>query len=147
MIDSTEQFMTVLPNLSFAERIKRGRYDWVDEEYQKGDCLVTADQYGEWWWKLFCFRRYLPTAGAVQLIREDGFEPAHFGHILTFGELYPEEQRKCPIIGLGPIADGNLTHKVPVLTAGVSRRLLDLYSAYDGLLPMDRLLGVRRRVA
>lgn len=140
-----DQFMTVNPDLAFAERIKRGNYGWTNSDLTEKKFPVTEDQYGEWEWKLFHFNRSISSEDAIRLIQEDGFEPAQTGHILTFGEINPEEQRKYPIIGLGSVAVVDLDRHVPVLWDGVGGRRLDLYWFDDVWNDRCRFLGVRRR--
>ena len=140
-----EQFMTIEPDLAFEDRITRGNYGWRNSDLTEKKFLVTADQVGEWEWKLFHFNRRISSEDAFGLIQEDGFEPGQIGHILTFGEINPEEQRKYPIIGLGSVAEVLLDRFVPVLWYDDDRRGLCLswFDRYWG--DRCRFLGVRRR--
>ncbi len=143
--DETEQFLTVSPNLAFEERITRGNYSWTNSNLTEKEFPVTADQIGEWEWKLFHFNRSISSEDAIRLIKEDGFEPAQTGHILTFGEINPEEQRKYPIIGLGSIAEVGLGRVVLGPWSDYDRRELHLYWFVDDWRDYFRFLGVRRR--
>ena len=140
-----DQFMTVDPDLAFEDRIKRGNYGWRNSDLTEKKFPVTADQVGEWEWKLFHFNRSISSEEAIRLIQEDGFEPAQIGHILTFGEINPEEQRKYPIIGLGSVARVDLHRHVPALWRGRDGRKLDLAWFGGGWGDYWRFLGVRRR--
>ena len=137
--------MTVSPDLTFAERITRGNYGWTNSDLTVKKFSVTADQVGDWEWKLFHFKHDIYSEEAIGLIREDGFEPGAIGHILTFGEKYPEEQRKYPIIGLDSRALVDLSRRVPILwyDDGVRKLSLDLFDG--GWDDYGRFLGVRRR--
>jgi hypothetical protein len=142
---SVDQFMTVNPDLAFEDRITRGNYGWTNSDLTEKKFPVTEDQHGEWEWKLFHFNRSISSEDAIRLMKEDGFEPAQTGHILTFGEINPEEQRKYPIIGLGSVAEVDLDRRVPGLWSDDDGRELGLYwfdGGWDGLY---RFLGVRRR--
>ena len=140
-----DQFMTVNPDLAFEDRITRGNYGWRNSDLTEKKFLVTADQVGEWEWKLFHFNRRISSEDAFGLIQEDGFEPGQIGHILTFGEINPEEQRKYPIIGLGSVAEVLLDRFVPVLWYDDDRRGLCLSWFDRDWGDRCRFLGVRRR--
>ncbi len=140
-----EQFMTVNPDLAFAERIKRGNYGWRNSDLTEKKFPVTEDQHGEWEWKLFHFHRSISSEDAIRLMKEDGYEAGQIGHILTFGEINPEEQRKYPIIGLGSVAEVGLYRYVPELWDDYDRRELGLSWFDDDWYGHCRFLGVRRR--
>ncbi len=145
---SAPQFITVSPELAFAERIARGNYDRTNPDVTEKNFPVTADQLGEWEWSLFCFDCILPSEEIIRLMRDHGFEPAQIGHILAFGERYPEEQLKYDlIIGLGSIAKINLNLLISVFGLWGCRgeRGLDLFWFADRWRGSDCFLGVRRR--
>ncbi len=143
--DETEQFLTVSSDLAFGERIFRGNYGSINCSLTEDMFPVTEDQHGEWEWKLFRFKENLSCENLIRLIKKDGFEPAQTGHILTFGEINPEEQRKYPIIGLGSIAEVGLGRVVLGPWSDYDRRELHLYWFVDDWRDYFRFLGVRRR--
>jgi hypothetical protein len=106
---STNNILTVLPDLTWAERVKRGNYHWVYGEVKEKNFPITADQFGEWEWKIFYpeDRQCLTTEKVIQLIKGDGFEPAQAGHMLAFGETFPEEQLEFPIYCVGSDVSGD----------------------------------------
>jgi hypothetical protein len=142
---SVDQFMTVNPDLAFEDRITRGNYGWTNSDLTEKKFPVTEDQHGEWEWKLFHFNRSISSEDAIRLMKEDGFEPAQTGHILTFGEINPEEQRKYPIIGLGSVAEVDLDRRVPGLWSDDDGRELRLIWFGSVWSDVYRFLGVRRR--
>jgi hypothetical protein len=143
----TDQLLTVEADLAFKDRIKRGNYGWwTNSDLTEKKFPVTEDQHGEWEWKLFHFNRSTYSEEVIRLMKEDGYDAGQIGHILTFGEKYPEEQRKYPIIGLGSVAGVEyFTRRTPVLQCALWRR--ELYFGWfdDFWLDRDRFLGVRRR--
>lgn len=143
--ESIDQFMTVLPDLSHAERISAGNYGWTNSDLTEKKFPVTADQVGEWEWKLFHFNRDISSEEAIRLMKEDDYDAGQIGHILTFGEKYPEEQRKFPIIGLGSVAEINLYRYVPGLWLDSDGRELCLNWFGSDWSAHFRFLGVRRR--
>lgn len=142
-----EQFMTVNPDLAFEDRITRGNYGWRNSYLTEKKFPVTADQVGEWEWKLFHFNRSISSEEAIRLMKEDGYDAGQIGHILTFGEINPEEQRKFPIIGLGSVAKVNLYRHVPALWSDDGLRRLSLRWFGRDWNGHYRFLGVRRRLS
>ncbi len=141
------QFMTVEPDLVFADRIKRGNYGWTNSDLTEKKFPVTEDQHGDWEWKLFRFNLSTSSEEAIRLMKEDGFEPGAIGHILTFGENNPEEQRKYPISGLGSRTSLYGGPRVPVLWRDCGERTLNLEWGHRDWYDYVRFLGVRRRQA
>jgi hypothetical protein len=141
-MECQNQTLFVEPNLTFAERIKRGNYGWRNKDLTKKRFSVTGDQHGPWEWRYFYFTQVFYSEEAIQRIREEDFEPAQSGHALTFGEKYPEEQRKHPIISLGSVSDA----QVIVLWSGHNGREIDLtwFSLGGTWHNIYRCLGVRR---
>ena len=140
-----DQFMTVNSDLAFEDRIKRGNYGWRNSDLTEKKFPVTTDQVDEWEWKLFRFNRSISSEEVIRLMKEDGYEAGQIGHILTLGEMNPEEQRKYPIIGLGSVAEVSLRRSVPALWHDDGRRELDLYWFDIDWDDYYRFLGVRRR--
>ncbi len=145
VISETDQFLTVEADLAFEDRIKLGNYGWRNSDLTEKRFPVTADQVGEWEWKLFHFNRNISSKEAIRLMKEEGYDAGQIGHILAFGEKYPEEQRKFPIIGLGSVARVGLLRDVPALWGDGDGRGLGL-DWFDGdWRDYYRFLGVRRR--
>lgn len=140
-----DQFLTVEADLGFEDRITRGQYGWRNSDLTEKRFPVTAEQVGDWEWKLFHFDRDISSEDAIRLMKEDGYDAGQIGHILTFGEKYPDEQRKYPIIGLGSVAGVSLRRLVPGLWSARGRRLLRLYWFVSDWPRLFRFLGVRRR--
>ena len=65
-------------------------------------------------------------------------------HVLAFGELFPEEQRKYPIVGLGSVAMVDGRRRMPCLGGNGSERYLG-FSWGDSVWNADcRFLAVRK---
>jgi hypothetical protein len=143
--------LTVSANLAFEERIMRGNYWRRNSDLTEKDFPVAADQVGVWEWKLFYFNRDISSEEAIRLMREHGYEPAQIGHILTFGEKYPEEQIVFSTIGLGSVEGVGPDRIVPVLSTvpGMwyerNGQALYIFSFDEVWRRDDRFLGVRRR--
>ena len=137
--------LAVQTGLTLHDRIMRGNYDWIESELIERKFPVTADQEGDWRWKLFPFDRNISFEKAIMLMKEDGYDAGQIGHILTFGEKYPEEQRKYPIVGPGSVTWLGLHRVVPVLWGDGGSRGLDLSWIGDDWGDGCRLFGVRRR--
>ncbi len=141
-----DQTLTVLADTSFEDRITRGNYSWRNSDLTEKKFPVTAEQVGDWEWKLFHFDCNISSEEALRLMREEGYyDGGQIGHLLAFGEKYPEEQRKYPIIGLGSVVKIRLYRDVPGLWHDHGRRGLNLHWFDFGWSRCCRFLGVRRR--
>lgn len=141
-----ERFVTVPGGMSFDERVQRGHYGWRNAKLTDAGFPVTADQTGPTEQRLFHFDPGRSSEATIREIRAAGYEPGRIGDLLTFGELFPDEQRRHPVIALGSVTmiDGSLS--VPALWFDGDRRTLDLIW-YDGDWHRNyRFLGVRRDV-
>lgn len=135
----------VLPGLSLAERIRRGKYDWMKKEnLQEEHFPVTVKQVGEWERKLFHFGRDIFSEEVIRLMKEDGFEAGAIGHILAFGEKYPKEQQRYVIVGLGSVATITGRRWVPALEGGERGRTIRRRWLGEKWGRHCRFLGVRR---
>lgn len=149
----SQGLLTVPAGLTFEERINRGHYDGRAGLISEPTFLVTKKQQGEWEWKLFCLSRTGSQHDIYRLMDKEGYEGGVIGHLLAFGEKYPKEQKKYPIIAPSlPVwhrspSTGSESIFIPSLEYTNDGRELDLRHSNN---PMDvccRFLGVRRRSA
>lgn len=139
-----ERFVTVPAGLEFDERVRRGDYGWRNGDLTEGRLPVGEDQLGTFEQRLFHFNRSLSSDQAIHEIGEAGYHPGRIGDILVFGERFPDEQRRHPVIGLGSVVAIEGIASVPALWFDGDRRTLDLIW-YDGDWHRNyRFLGVRR---
>lgn len=143
-----ETFLTVEADILFEERITRGQYSWnfCGRGLTEKMFPVTSDQVGDWVWKLFYFNCRISSKEASQLMREDGYNVGTIGHLLAFGEKYPKEQSRYPIICLGSVAEIDLCPRVPLLCHDLGGRGLGLGLFNRAWDDNCRFLGVRRHV-
>jgi len=142
-----ERVVTVPGHLSFGERVRRGAYGWHNANLTEARFPVTADQAGATEQRLFHFDPGRSSEATLREIRAVGYEPGRIGDLLAFGEHFPDEQRRYPVIGLGSVVPIDDSLNVPALWFDGDRRTLDLIF-YDGDWHRNyRFLGVRRLVA
>lgn len=146
IVKPASQLLTVIPGLSFTERIERGHYAWVHSDLTRVVFPVTVDQMGEWEWGLLPFDQSPATEDIIHKIGEDGFKPARIGHLLTFGEMHPKEQEKYPIIALGSVAKTGMGPSVPGLCVAGYERKLTLSWFDESWEDQSHFLCVRRRL-
>jgi hypothetical protein len=84
--------------------IVTSQFDWKHVDITAKLFPVVGNGFENFEWKLFHFDRTMSSESAVDAIKVDGWEPAKFECLLSFGEKYPEEQRKYPIAALGSVA-------------------------------------------
>ena len=125
---------------SLAQMIAAGKYDWVNSDItdqhfpppsiptglppSTGSGQATKAELKV---ELVHFNRTISSNDAIAELKQKGLRPATLPEFLAFGAIYPEEQRKYPIVALGSVWqywDGD--RDVPFLYCGDSRRGLSL---------------------
>ena len=138
--------LTVLPNLTLAERIIAGNYgkgnvnsDIIEKRFPHDVTTI-----GEWEFKLVHPNRQISSADAKTESETDGWTVAKAEHILAYGEAFPKEQQKYPIIELGSVCEVEGGRGVLVLWGGDGGRDLDLHWWRAVWLAGCRFLVVRK---
>ncbi len=141
---ATKEIIHIFSNLSLADRIARGKYDWVnnditEEHYPE---IVPADYTKEF--KLYHFDRLISFNDAIKEMK--GFRPATIAELLAIGETQPELQKQFPIIALGSVWRAPYGYlNVPGLHWNDDERKLRLYHQFERDLSADfRFLAVRK---
>ena len=78
--------------------------------------------------ELVHFNRTISSNDAIAELKQKGLRPATLPEFLAFGAIYPEEQRKYPIVALGSVWQYWYDNRyVPYLCSNDSRRSMDLH--------------------
>lgn len=133
--------ITVKPNLTLTERIALGKYGWVNSDITEKMFPNDATTVGKWEFKLVHLNRVVSSEDAKFAVEVDGWTVAKAEHLLAFGDAFPEEQRKYPIIALGSVCNGD---RVLELWLDTSKRGLFLYCWYVDWGSFSRFLVVRK---
>ena len=112
---------------SLEAMIAAGHYDWKNDDITAKRFPVVGKGVEQFEAKVFHFDRAMSSEAVVEAIKADGWELGKIEHLLAFGEKYPEEQRKYPIIALGSVAGVGGDRSVPYLSRDDAERSLDLY--------------------
>lgn len=116
---------------SLEEMIAAGNYDWKDEKLTAKRFPIVGEGIVEYEFRYFHFNRGVSSETAVDLIKkedsENPWEPAEPEHLLAFGENFPKEQLKFPIVALGSVGKVGGERSVPCLDRRGSERHLGLY--------------------
>ena len=136
--------VTVNYDLSLAEMIKVGRYDWVNSDTTEKHFPMKGSGIKEVTTELVHFDRGMGSEDVLlELVKRD-LRSAFIEELLAFGAKYPEVQRQFPVVALGSIwrrLDGRI---VPCLRRGGSGRSLSL-GWFGGRWDDDfRFLAVRK---
>ena len=100
--------LTVDCSQSLKQMIQAGKYDWVNDDITAKHFPPPAGGQGgkgkvEAVFELAHFNKYISSEDAIAELKKQGFRPAKIEELLAFGEKYPEEQRKYPIVALGSV--------------------------------------------
>ncbi|MCX6786409.1 MAG: hypothetical protein NTU85_01140 [Candidatus Kaiserbacteria bacterium] len=140
--------LTVDHNKSLAEMIAAGRYDWTNDDITAKRFPITGEGLVEFEARYFHFDRNISSEDAVKKIeqtdKENPWMSAKIEHLLAFGEKFPEEQRKFPIVALGSVAGVRGDRGVPCLGRDGSRRGLGLHWWSNDWGSGCRFLAVRK---
>lgn len=129
---------------SLDQMIAAGSYDWKNDNITAKKFPVQGSGVEQFEVKIFHFDRTTQSRDNVDTIKFAGWEPGKIEHLLAFGEKYPDEQRKYPIIALGSVAEVRGHRNVPYLSRNGARRYLDL-NWWDGVWGGSvRFLAVRK---
>ena len=126
------------------QMIAAGHYDWKNDDITAKRFPLKGDDIEQPETKIFHFDRDMSSEAVVEAIKAGGWEPGKIEHLLAFGEKYPEEQRKYPVIALGSVAEVSGGRLVPYLYRSGAGRDLYLFwwgCDWDGYC---RFLAVRK---
>lgn len=140
--------LTVKPNLTLAKRITNGNYDWKNDSINESNFSHDPITIGEWEFRLIHPNKSISSEDAViecEKPDEKGlWEAGKLEHLLAFGEAFPEEQKKFPIVALGSVCRLGGRRHVPGLWCGGGGRRLPL-DIWNGDWNSDyRFLSVRK---
>jgi hypothetical protein len=133
---------------SLEQMIAAGNYDWKNDNITAKKFPVVGNGVEQFEAKLFHFNCDTASQANVNAIKADDpanpWEPGRIEYLLSFGEKYPEEQRKYPIVALGSVAKVSGDRCVPDLDRYDTGRGLYLSWWDFGWRGHDRFLAVRK---
>ena len=91
-------------DLSLAEMISAGKYDWVNDDITAERFPIKGGMVAETSFELVHLDRNIESDEAVEELAMHGLRPADLAELIAFGAAFPEEQRQYPIVGLGSVA-------------------------------------------
>ncbi len=136
--------ITVVSDLVLQQRIANGKYGWINSNINEKRFPHDVTTVGEWEYDLYHPNCDISSEDAKSRAEVDGFIVAKAEHLLSFGESFPEEQRKYPIIALGSVCEVDGGRRVLALWDGDGRRDLRLYCWSAGWDSRCRFLRVRK---
>lgn len=133
---------------SLEQMIAAVNYDWKNDELTAKRFPIVGEGVVEYEFRYFHFNRNVSSETAVDLIKREDVEnpwyPAKLEHLLAFGENFPEEQRKFPIVALGSVGLVLGDRNVPCLHLDGSERSLYLLWWDGDWLGLYRFLAFRK---
>lgn len=137
--------VTVDYTQSVEEMVRRGKYDYANENIAAAHFPVSGDGIAEREGVLVHFGLYVESDEAVRAVKELELEPSPVEDLLAFGARYPDVQREYPVVGLGSSwLDPFGLARVPVLDGWLGRRQLDLGARRNRWVAYCRFLARRK---
>lgn len=90
-------------NLSLAEMISAGKYDWVNKNITQENFPIEGKGKVEKEITLFHFNKLMTSEQVIAEMEKAGYRPAKIEEFLALGAQYPKLQKKFHIIGLGSL--------------------------------------------
>lgn len=122
---STKFVIDILPNLTIAQMVELGKYNWANELVSK-NFQADSTLVGKWECELLNPIGDRSSERALHLCNVDGWQGASVDHTLLFGATYPKVQLENWVVGLGSSCQWDGDRNVPVLYSGVGERWLSL---------------------
>lgn len=140
--------ISVFSKISIKEHIA-SEYYYVSRHVSEILFPITSDQVGKWEARLFHFDLPLSADQIFSEMYDEGFVTAKIGHLLAFGERYPEEHQMYPIVALYPTVGLGRRSCDPILWSDhYNRNRIDIHwGQYEERCSNYRFLGVRLSAA
>lgn len=139
IIDSSKGFTTMIAECG---------NNWVNDDITEKRFPITSEDDGEWEYDLWDPKDSVSSLNAVERMKGDDKEnpwlPARTAHLLAFGKINPDAQRKNPIVALGSVARVGGSRGVLCLGKDCSGRNLHLFWWDGGWGDRCRFLRVRK---
>jgi hypothetical protein len=123
--------------------IAAGKYDWMDNAITPKHFPVEGDGIKKFRTRIFHFGRYISSEDAVVAIEKEMFVTATHVHGLVYSTMFPDDQRKHPIVCLGSSAQVHGNRRIVRLDGSGAGRYLDLGFWGAGWRGISRFLGVQ----
>ncbi len=132
-------------NMSLAEMIKVGKYDYVNGEIASKNFPIMGSGKVDISFELVHLNKSASSEEVLLHMEKNNLRPATLAELLAFGAKYPEIQREFPVACLGSswVGRGGLRN-VPCLGRYDSERSLYLYWFGDDWDDCWRFLAVRK---
>lgn len=136
--------VTVNYDLSLAEMIAAGKYDWKNDDITAKHFPMKGEDTKEVVTELVHFNQYMESGDVLRDLDKRSLRPATIEDLLSFGAKYSELQRQFPIVALGSIWQHLDYRYVPFLWSFSDERYLSL-GWFEGRWGDDsRFLAVRK---
>lgn len=129
---------------TLSNRIALGNYGWVNSDINEKRFPHDPSTIGEWEYDLYHPDCSVSSEDVKSGAEVDGWTVAKAEHLLAFGESFPEEQRKYPVIAIGSVCEVRVLRRILALWRDDSKRSLGLYGWGGGWLAGCRFLRVRK---
>lgn len=137
--------LTVLPDLSFEERMRACKYYWKSISVTSGRFGTNAGASGDWEWNLYDFGRSFSTEDGEHSLPSSLWMHGQAEHLFAFGAIHHELLRDGPVMALDARCEQDGHVHVTVLEHDGAVMHISTYRLENGSWPAGyRLLHVKK---
>lgn len=132
---------------TISELIKEGRYSWANPLIDDLFFRLNEENLGKWEVEICESSKSISLRDADNLCSQEGMRPGTIWHLLVFGNMYPNEDLKKPLVATGTSTlDDFECRSCPVLSGAGSDRKVGLGNWRGNKLKECCFLRVRRKI-
>lgn len=142
-MSEADSIITVLPDMSLAERIAADCYEYVGSSIDEAMFPQDPTAVGDCKFSFYELNQYMSTEEVVAVVHTGRRQAAKLEHGLAYGAAHPDEPQNGVFLMLGSVCErGGEFYSPGLCGLGNGRRGLDLFSLCDEFAPGVRFLCV-----
>lgn len=141
---SIQNILIIEQDISFSERVLAGHYDWVNDSIIDSNFPEDFTSTSLWEFKIIPINKSISFDEAKKICEEKDWQAANIIHLLSYGEIFPENQKDFPIAALGSICRSQGSSCISILCSHNTHRILTLRSRKEYLSNGFKILSVRK---
>ena len=139
--------ITVDNNLSMAEMITVGKYDWGNKDVNTKNFPMHGKGTTDLIIELVCFEKFMKFHDVLRELQSRDLRPGTLPELLAFGAKYPKKQLEFPILQVGSVWPDRGGRRVVFLRKGNKERGISVVWTRYGWGPYYRFIAVKKEIS